>query len=409
MPVEKSFDIQKWHFKPGSKPVQTLNQFIQNTRIPSMTGRELWLGILAKAFPTSRDRLRLWRPVTGRSAGGSGLPAGEGELTRILDVLACAWTEGTAESYGSGLLSFHVFCDSKNVLDVSRTPASPTLVAGYISAIAGFLSGSTISNYVSGIRAWHILHGVPWSMNQPELEALLRAADRLTPLSSKRQARMPYTVEILCQLRPHFDLAIPFDASVWSCLTTMYWSTSRGGEFTVKTLTSFDPSVHVKASDVSDVVDRNYLEQTNFFLPRTKSAPHGESVYWARQNGPSDPKLAFANHLAVNTPPHNHALFSYLHGSGRRPLTKTAFKKRLADAFKSADIAFIHIHGIRIGSTLEYLLRGIPLDVMKAKGRWASDAFSIYLRRHAQIMAPYMQAEPELHANILRIMMPRVR
>ncbi|KAJ7200097.1 hypothetical protein GGX14DRAFT_372564 [Mycena pura] len=41
-----------------------------------------------------------------------------------------------------------------------------------------------------------------------------------------------------------------------------------------------------------------------------------------------------------------------------------------------------------------YLLRGLPLDVVK--GRWASDAFAIYLRRHAKIMAPYMQAKPQL-------------
>jgi hypothetical protein len=328
---------------------------------------------------------------------------------RIFNVLAHAWAEGTTETYGSGLLSFHVFCDSKTVPEAARAPASPTLVAAFISELAGFLSGSTISNYIAGVRAWHILHGVPWSMNSPELEALLRAADRLTPSSSKRQARMPYTTEILCQLRPHFDLSLPFDASVWSCLTTLFWSTSRGGEFTVKTLTSFNPTVHVKPSDVTEVIDRNGLKQTNFVLPWTKSAPHGESVYWAEQNGPTDPKSAFNNHLSVNSPDSNGALFSYWHGKSRRPLTKPAFRRRLAQAFKAADVDFIHVHGIRIGSTLEYLLRGIPIDVMKAKGRWASDAFTVYLRRHAQIMAPYMQAEPQLHANVMRIVMPRIR
>ncbi|KAJ6548913.1 hypothetical protein B0H19DRAFT_1265702 [Mycena capillaripes] len=183
---------------------------------------------------------------------------------------------------------------------------------------------------------------------------------------------------------------------------------SRGGEFTVKTLTSFDAAIHVKPSDVTEVVDRNGLKQTNFALPRTKSAPQGESVYWAEQNGPTDPKCAFQNHLSINSPLPNEALFSYRHGNIRRPLTKPAFRKRLTQVFKAAGVEFIHVHGIRIGSTLEYLLRGIPLDVMKAKGRWASDAFTIYLRRHAQIMAPYMQAEPQLHANVLRIMMPRI-
>ncbi|KAJ7893070.1 hypothetical protein B0H14DRAFT_3427563 [Mycena olivaceomarginata] len=313
-------------------------------------------------------------------------------LVRIFNVLAHAWAEGTIETYGSGLLSWHVYCDSKTVPEASRAPASPTLVAGFISELAGFLSGSTISNYVSG----------NWKRS-----SALRIV--LTPSSSKRQARMPYTTEILCQLRPCFDLSKPFDASVWSCLTTLFWSTSRGGEFTVKSLTSFDPAIHVKPSDVSEVEDRNGLKQTNFALPRTKSAPQGESVYWAVQNGLTDPKSAFDNHMAVNSPPPDNALFSYRHGSSRCPLTKPAFRKRLAQAFKDAKVEFIHVHGIRIGSTLEYLLRGIPLDVMKAKGRWASDAFTIYLRRHAQIMAPYMQAEPQLHANVLRIVMPRVR
>ncbi|KAF6746086.1 hypothetical protein DFP72DRAFT_1076671 [Ephemerocybe angulata] len=54
-------------------------------------------------------------------------------------------------------------------------------------------------------------------------------------------------------------------------------------------------------------------------------------------------------------------------------------------------------HGIRIGSAPEYLLRGVPFDVMKSEeGRWASDAFQLYLRKH-QILAPYMQARSHQH------------
>ncbi|KAJ7223915.1 hypothetical protein C8J57DRAFT_955046, partial [Mycena rebaudengoi] len=54
-------------------------------------------------------------------------------------------------------------------------------------------------------------------------------------------------------------------------------------------------------------------------------------------------------------------------------------------------------HGIRIGASLLYLLRGVPFDVVKTLGRWASDAFLLYLRKHAQIMAPYIQANPGIH------------
>jgi hypothetical protein len=65
-------------------------------------------------------------------------------------------------------------------------------------------------------------------------------------------------------------------------------------------------------------------------------------------------------------------------------------------------------HGIRIGSTLEYLLRHIPFDVVKVKGRWASDAFLLYLRKHAQILAPYMQAALALHKSFLQYTIPPI-
>jgi hypothetical protein len=54
-------------------------------------------------------------------------------------------------------------------------------------------------------------------------------------------------------------------------------------------------------------------------------------------------------------------------------------------------------HGIRIGAVLEYLLRGMPFEVMKSKGRWASDSFERYLRKHAQILAPYCRRRHRQH------------
>ncbi|KAJ6619337.1 hypothetical protein B0H10DRAFT_2368588, partial [Mycena sp. CBHHK59/15] len=262
--------------------------------------------------------------------------------------------------------------------------------------------------YPIGVRAWHLLHGVEWNMNEGEYAALLKATDVLTPSSSKRKSRPPYTMEIMVKLHPHFDHSLPLDVSCWSCLTTLFWSTSCGGEFTVKTLKSFDPAINIARSAGTVAVDRNGLQQTNFKLPRTKSALHGESVYWAQQHGLSDPEAALANHFSINNPPLDTALFTYRYKNSHHVLTKSAFTTRLSAAFKAADLDWCQIHGIRIGSTLEYLLRGIPLEVMKCKGRWASDAFSLYLRNHAKIMVPYMQADPQLHQNVLRIIVPRV-
>jgi len=157
------------------------------------------------------------------------------------------------------------------------------------------------------------------------------------------------------------------------------------------------------------VKDRQGFQQTEFFLPRTKSAPNGESISWAKQTGDTDPEEALKNHLRINEPLPTGPLFAYRWKGSYRPLTKTAFLKCIKQAAAGAGLEILQGHGIRIGSTLEYLLRGTPFDVVKVKGRWASDAFTLYLRKHVQILAPYMQAAPEVQENFIRIAMPPVR
>ncbi|KAH9007456.1 hypothetical protein EDB83DRAFT_2597184 [Lactarius deliciosus] len=93
----------------------------------------------------------------------------------------------------------------------------------------------------------------------------------------------------------------------------------------------------------------------------------------------------------------------------RRALTKGKFLERVDEAVHAAGLEPLQGHGIRIGSTLEYLLRGVPFDVVKAKGRWAGDSFALYLRKHVVIIAPYIQAIPALHETFIRYSMPPVR
>jgi len=127
----------------------------------------------------------------------------------------------------------------------------------------------------------------------------------------------------------------------------------------------------------------------------------------------TDPKVALENHLQVNNPPQECHLFAYVHKWGLRityrPLTKTKFLERVAKAARAANLDPLQGHGIRIGSTLEYLLRGVPFDVMRSQGRWAGDSFTLYLRKHAIIMAPYIQAIPAVNEAFIQYTMPPVR
>ncbi|KAJ7585529.1 hypothetical protein C8J56DRAFT_1052833 [Mycena floridula] len=105
------------------------------------------------------------------------------------------------------------------------------------------------------------------------------------------------------------------------------------------------------------------------FIPQTKTNPSGEDIFWAEQEGVTNPKAAFDKHLDVNPGPPSAPLFAYL------KITKNALVGRLAKAARDAGLDPLQGHGIRIGSTLEYLLRGVSIETMKMKGHWGSDAF----------------------------------
>jgi hypothetical protein len=332
---------------------------------------------------------------------------------RIPEVMIHAWEEDTRETYGSGLLVFHVFCDSNGTSESDRAPASQPLLSAFVANLAASYSGRTISNYFYGVQAWHILHGVPWRLNKVEMDTMLRAAEKLTPVASKRKPRRPFTPDFIGALRLHLNLNNPLDGAVFACLTTCFYASARLGEFAVRKLEGFDSSKSVAQKHLSYDQDRNGLKVTVLHLPQTKSSPHGEDVFWAKQNGDTDLVAALENHLRINKPPQEGHLFAYLHQRGsrteHRPLTKAKFLEQVSKAAKATNLEPLQGHGIQIGFTLEYLLRGVPFDVMKAQGRWAGDSFMLYLRKHAVIMAPYIQATPAINEACIQYTMPPIR
>ena len=355
------------------------------------------------------DRLLKWVPLEPpRAPGESALS--DAERKRVKETMVRAWEEETRTSYGAGLLMWHCFCDGKGVEEKERAPAQQSLISAFVAHMATAYSGKTIAGYLSGVRAWHLLHSVPWTPEKKELDVMLHAAEKLTPATSRRKKRLPYTPTFISAVRQHLNLELPLDAAVYACLTTCFYASARLGEFTVRTQTSFKPEKHITTQNLAYEQDRNGLKVTALHLPSTKVASsEGEDVYWATQDGDTDPTATLQNHLLINQPPEVGHLFAYRIKNARRPLTKTKFLERVNEAAHAAGLEPLQGHGIRIGSTLEYLLRGVPFDVMKAKGRWAGDSFLLYLRKHAIVIAPYIQAAPAVQDAFIHYTMPPVR
>ena len=356
----------------------------------------------------AKDRLLVWRPLLPFNAS----PSSE-DLEKRYHLTALAWEPSTLASYASGLLVFHTWADSKSLPEGDRAPISQNTLASFITDLAGAYAGDTIANYIQGVRAWHRIYDIAWNIDELHIQTMLKGARKSTPEAFKRPKRQPLLIEDIIAVRDHIDLSHPLDAAFYACLTTTFFTAARLGEFTIKNLGGFNAETHIKVADVQfDVVDRSGNTVTTFHLPQTKTVPKergGETVFWAQQDGPADPNAALANHLEANDPPQLAHLFAYRHNGSHRPLTKTAFLTRLRKALRDAHRPIKHGHSIRIGATLEYLLRGVPFEAMKSIGRWSSDSFARYLRKHAQVLAPYVQANPILHQRISQEQMTVVR
>ena len=245
---------------------------------------------------SARDRLRLWLPSKTRSASdeqGKSLVITEDDLLRVLAVMNLSWADSTRDMYGSGLLVYHVFCETREIPEEQRCPADTRTILAFIASCAGSYAGRTLSNYVYAVRAWHTLHGQPWVVQQSELQAALDGAVTLTPLSSKKPKREPITIHLIISIGSHLISDSPLDAAIFACLTSVFYALARLGEFTVPALKVFDPAKHVKHLDLSfDAEDRHGLRVSKIRLPRTKSSDVGEDVYWAQQDNLSDLKQA---------------------------------------------------------------------------------------------------------------------
>ena len=177
------------------------------------------------------------------------------------------------------------------------------------------------------------------------------------PKESRKKEKTPWTPDYLAQICKALNAKDPKDAAIQACLTTVFWGTARLGEVTIPNLDGFDPQIHVKVSDIKfNQRDRHNYEQTSFFIPWTKAAREkGETIFWAKQDGVTDPQAALKNHLEVNKPANDSHLFSFKHKDGMRPMTRNILITRINKIAATKKIPKLPGHGIRVGSTVEYL------------------------------------------------------
>ncbi|KAG1793635.1 uncharacterized protein HD556DRAFT_1443423 [Suillus plorans] len=238
-------------------------------------------------------------------------------------IVANSWKDSTLTVYQLGVNCFLAFCSANNIHSFFTLPANKFLLCAFAAFKAGSRSSSAIANNMSGIRAWHILNGVPYQEGI-RLAYTIRGAHRATPSDSKRPACLPVTIDMLILLHSHLSPSNPLNAAYLAAAdcTTVYLGPSSPRRvsacFSGQVLALPLPYSGKPASNI------HHWSLSHALPPLVQIAcEHGEDVFLGCQHAPSDPIASLDNHLSVNCLlPCSH-LFAYQGPSGTLvPLTK---------------------------------------------------------------------------------------
>lgn len=340
-----------------------------------------------RSHPPSPARSRIFRNAYDQTAPPlDKLQLSSRSVANVELALRNGWADSTLMGYGQAVARFMRFCDDERLPANVRLPANDFLLCAFAASSAGRHAGSTARSNISALKAWHIAQGADWQGGS-RLRYILNGVEALAPGCSRRPPRPPITTGMLQLLQTHLDLDNAFDAAVFACACIAFWCQCRLGEL-------------LPASAVCDrahIPSRKDLRPSRngrarvLHLPRTKVSKRGEDVALVTQLQRICPIASLDNHLRVNTLPSHSSLFSYsLHGRST-PLSRAKFLDRCNVIWGAAGIPRSTGHSFRIGGTTELLLSGVPPDIVKALGRWSSDAFHRYWRALEEIAPRYAQ------------------
>jgi len=307
---------------------------------------------------------------------------------RALLLLHAGLSHPTRSTYATGVRAYQRFCDESGVPVGDRIPANEARLIEFVAWCSTTVAPPTIKVYLSAVRSWHVDNGYgDPTIGRLQLERVVRGAQRIG--SQPRQVRLPLTIEILRRI-----WAVEVDQG-WddvmfrAAISLGFFGFLRLGELTLPTATTpFDPRVHATVGDLTFGQHAQAGPFVAFRIKVSKTDPfrQGSTVHLGTTGMPICPVNALSTYLtyrpvkaqqgsSLNVSP------LFIDNDGRI-LTKAVFIAMMRVRMQTAglDAHAFSGHSLRIGAATTAAAAGLPDWLIKAMGRWKSDAYLRYVR-----------------------------
>jgi hypothetical protein len=328
--------------------------------------------VLQASAPAAATELPAWRP-----------PAALRALT--CRTVMGSWAPNTHVGHRSTQARFDCFCNAHLVPRGKRYPVSKVVLCAFTAHRARRVTGGTVCNNIVGLHAYPIAHALPWP-TPPCLKYIITGVEHAWPDSSRLALQPPASLPLLRSIYEETDTGVGLAAAVCACAFAAFYRQFRMGELLPESISTYDPRVHpLRAAWVNGPVP-------SIRLPWTKTTRNAGAVVALTLQPSSWTCLvaAMCYLVAAHQVPHRAHLFMYRVARTFRPLMKRVFLAEVNTFATAHGLVRVTGHCFRIGGTTQLLASGVPPNIVKAAGRWASDSFLRYWREHERVLPQHV-------------------